>query len=141
MSALANPRHERFAQELAKGATADDAYVEAGFKANRGNAATLKAKQNISNRVSELLDRAATRAVVTVANVTERLLAIATLHEKSTDAARGSVARAALMDACKLNGLVIDRSKSEVEQTTHLISDRPLSAEEWAEQHAQEQVQ
>ena len=33
MPTLRNPRHERFAQELATGKTADAAYVLAGYRA------------------------------------------------------------------------------------------------------------
>ncbi len=55
MPALENTRHELFAHELAKGATVDEAYQNAGFKPNRGNAATLKAKQSVSNRANELI--------------------------------------------------------------------------------------
>ena len=57
MPILKNARHERFAQELAKGKSADAAYGEAGFKPNRGNATTLKHKQSIKNRVAELLEQ------------------------------------------------------------------------------------
>jgi phage terminase small subunit len=32
MSALDNPKHERFAQELAKGKSQVEAYAEAGYK-------------------------------------------------------------------------------------------------------------
>jgi phage terminase small subunit len=76
LPALSNPKHERFAQELAKGKTADEAYQEAGYKANRGNAATLKAKQNIQDRVTEILNRAATRVEITQARVLEELAKI-----------------------------------------------------------------
>lgn len=55
MPVLPNPKHELFAQELAKGVTATDAYVTAGFKPNRHNAAGLAQKQHISERVQELL--------------------------------------------------------------------------------------
>jgi hypothetical protein len=48
-------RHERFAQELANGVNASTAYVRAGFKENRGNAATLKRRQSIADRVAEIL--------------------------------------------------------------------------------------
>ena len=68
MPALTNAKHERFAQELAKGKTADDAYVEAGYKPSRANASTLRTKQNISARVAELLERAAAR-LATKSNV------------------------------------------------------------------------
>ena len=39
MPALKNPRHEAFAQAVARGMSASAAYVEAGYKANRHNAA------------------------------------------------------------------------------------------------------
>lgn len=55
MPILNNPRHERFAQALAAGRPASDAYVEAGYKPNRGNATTLKQDQSILNRVDEIL--------------------------------------------------------------------------------------
>jgi hypothetical protein len=55
MPALANSRHEAFAQALARGLSISTAYVEAGYKPNRGNAHTLL-KQNkcISKRVDEI---------------------------------------------------------------------------------------
>jgi hypothetical protein len=54
MPLMSNPRHEAFAQALAQGMSASAAYVEAGYKANAGNACTLKSQQNISKRVVEL---------------------------------------------------------------------------------------
>jgi hypothetical protein len=51
---LENPRHEAFAQALARGSSAAAAYVDAGYKENRHNAATLARKQHILTRVSEL---------------------------------------------------------------------------------------
>ena len=65
MPVLKNARWERFAQELAKGKTADEAYQAAGYRPNRGNAATLKAKQNIQDRTQEILERAASRVEMT----------------------------------------------------------------------------
>src|ERR1700745_350665 len=54
MPALKNPRHEAFAQALARSMSASAAYVEAGYKANRHNAAALARKQHIGTRVAEL---------------------------------------------------------------------------------------
>ena len=54
MTMLANPKHEVFAQGLARGSSATTAYVEAGYKENRHNAATLARKQHILARVGEL---------------------------------------------------------------------------------------
>jgi len=55
MPILPNPKHEAFAQALARGLSISAAYVQAGYKPNRGNAHTL-AKQNksISKRVEEI---------------------------------------------------------------------------------------
>jgi hypothetical protein len=55
MPAIKNPRHEAFAQALARGLSIAAAYTEAGYKPNRGNAHTLL-KQNkcISKRVEEI---------------------------------------------------------------------------------------
>ena len=57
MSALKNTRHERFAQEVAKGKSAAEAYVEAGFRENRHNASALARQQHIITRVDEILTR------------------------------------------------------------------------------------
>jgi hypothetical protein len=54
MPVLASPRHEAFAHALARGSSATAAYVEAGYKQNRHNAAALARKQHISTRVDEL---------------------------------------------------------------------------------------
>ena len=51
MSVLRNPRHERFAQELAKGETADRAYQQAGYRPDRAHAARLAANGSIRGRL------------------------------------------------------------------------------------------
>jgi len=108
MPVLKNARHERFAQELAKGKTADEAYALAGFKANRGNAATLKANQSISKRVAEIQGRAAEKAAVTIQSLTDELeeargIAIA---EKQS-----SAAVAATLGKAKLHGLLVEKKQ------------------------------
>ncbi|MFK4728028.1 hypothetical protein ABIE89_009128 [Bradyrhizobium niftali] len=57
MPILRNPKHERVAQELVKGRSAAQAYVEAGYKANRHNASALARTQPIQTRVSELFEK------------------------------------------------------------------------------------
>lgn len=108
---LTNAKHERMAQGLAKGLTADEAYAEAGYKPDRGNASRLTANDSIKARVAEILERAAIRTEITVAGITDRLLAIAKKGEESSEAPMLSVARASLMDAAKLNGLVTDKTE------------------------------
>lgn len=55
MPVLQNPKHEIFAQELAKGKSASEAHTVAGYSPNRWNAATLSREEHIQSRVSELL--------------------------------------------------------------------------------------
>lgn len=120
MPSLENPKHERFAQELAKGKTQNEAYAEAGYKPDDGNATRLTGNDRVVARVAEIQERAAIRSEITVADITARLLAIAVKGETSEDAPLLSVARASLMDAAKLNGLVIDKSeiKATISQLT-----------------------
>jgi len=73
---LPDPRHERFAQERAKGETATDAYVKAGFCADRHNAAKLGRNPAVKARVEELTAAAAEKAVITQAMVLEELAKI-----------------------------------------------------------------
>jgi hypothetical protein len=55
MPALANSRHEAFAQALARRLSISAAHVQAGYKPNRGNAHTLlKQNKSISKRVEEI---------------------------------------------------------------------------------------
>jgi len=76
MPVLANARHERFAQAIAGGMTADDAYVDAGYKEHRGNASTLRANKNIQKRVAEILAAGAERAEITEERVLRELAKI-----------------------------------------------------------------
>ncbi len=69
MPILANAKHELFAQAIAKGETADAAYKLAGYAANRGNAATLKANQSVLDRVAELQGAIADKLVIDEAYV------------------------------------------------------------------------
>jgi phage terminase small subunit len=74
---LANLRHERFAQALAQGKAANEAYALAGYRANDGNASRLKGNERISARVQEIVGRAAERAEVSLERVLRELKAIA----------------------------------------------------------------
>ncbi len=77
MGILINLRHERFAQALAQGKAANEAYALAGYKANDGNASRMKGNERISARVQEIVGRAAERAEVSLERVLRELKAIA----------------------------------------------------------------
>lgn len=124
MPVLGNQRHERFAQELASGKTADEAYVLAGFKANRGNASVLKSKQSISSRVEEINSKAAADVGLSKQWVIERLVenanrAMQAVEIRDKDGGtgeykyEGSVANKAL----ELLGKEIGMFKDKVEHT------------------------
>lgn len=100
MPVLKNARHETFAQELAKGKTADEAYQLAGFKPNRGNAARLNANESIRARVEELASRGAEKAEWTAA---DRLGALKSIFDK-TATADPRVAISAIAEANKMQG-------------------------------------
>lgn len=115
MPALENARHERFAQELAKGKTQEQAYIDAGYSpdAARVNASRLMTNDNISERVDELKQEIAKVAVLDVAAVVTRLVRYADKGEQLAEAAGLSVARASMMDAAKLLGFVVDKSENK----------------------------
>lgn len=56
MPALENPKHERFAQALAAGKSAVDAYECSGYRRNRGHASTLRKNPELLKRVDEILE-------------------------------------------------------------------------------------
>jgi hypothetical protein len=122
--ALANSRHEAFAQALARGLSISAAYVEAGYKPNRGNAHTLL-KQNkcISKRVEEIqaeqlaIHQQATAEVAANAKVTlESLIAEAEAARVKAMSEKGGSAAAvsALTAKAKLAGMW----REKVEQHT-----------------------
>lgn len=75
---LANSRHEIFAQELAKGSYATDAYETAGFKRHDGNSSTLANRPDIEARVEEIrvkvAEKVANKVAINKAYVLTRLV-------------------------------------------------------------------
>jgi phage terminase small subunit len=133
MVPLQNPRHERFAQELATGQSADAAYVLAGYKENRSNAARLGADQNIQARVAEIQSLGAELAAITV----ETLIAEAEAARSKAMSEKGGAAAAiaAITAKAKLAGLwrekVAQTDPSGEKPPHYIISDRPMTEEEW----------
>lgn len=72
---LKNARQERFAQELAKGASQVEAYRLAGYKPNDGHAARLAGKGRIADRIRELQAKIAEKTIVDAAWLLDRLAA------------------------------------------------------------------
>ena len=117
MPVLKNTRHEYFAQSMAKGKSQLQAYLDAGYANNSGaesNAARLNRNEQVLARITELKERAAVKAEISLVSATNDLLRIAKKSEQLEDSSGYQAARAAIMDACKLNGLVVDKSQSNI---------------------------
>lgn len=117
MPILKNQKHERFAQELAKGKTATEAYVLAGYKESRPNAATLRTNQNVLDRIAELQGKAAARAMTTIEDIARQL-------DEDREFARqcnsASASVAATMGKAKVLGLIVEKSEHAGEVTVNL---------------------
>lgn len=158
MPVLSNPKHERFAQELAKGKSGFEAHSLAGYKASRSGASQLKQDINISNRVNELLAeretvhsqataKAIEKTALTKEWVIERLVenvdrSMQAEQAKDADGEpigdyvyNGSVANKALELLGKELGMFIDRAEVDV-NARYAISDSVTTPEQWEEEHA-----
>lgn len=73
MPTLSNAKHERFAQGIASGKKADQAYVDAGYAPDRGHASRLASQGSIRQRVSEILSPGAERITESVVEGAEKV--------------------------------------------------------------------
>lgn len=122
MPVLENVRHERFAQELAKGKTQEQAYIDAGYSPNGARAASSKLLTiaNISERVIELQSVVADKSTWDAARIINNLARYAEKGEAIAEPAGLSVARASMMDIGKLLGLIVDKGESKQEHNVQV---------------------
>lgn len=115
MTPLSNARHERFAQELAKGASQLSAYVAAGYRPDDGAAARLSGNVRVRARLTELLERAAEKAVITAADIARQL-------DEDRAFAKSCAVPAAMVSAtmgkAKVLGLIVD--KAQIDTAMHI---------------------
>lgn len=135
MTMLFNPRHERFAQGLAQGKTADEAYKLAGYAENRGNAIRLKANESVVARVAELQARVVDGVVLTREWVIESLINIASQSmQPDSPVYNAAVANRALELLGKELGMFVDRSENyNINYDIH--PEPPSTKEDWLEKH------
>jgi hypothetical protein len=104
MPVLPNPRHEAFAQALAKGKSATEAYTQAGYKVSAKTAAEagsrLSRNVKVEARVTELQTKAAEKAEWTAADRLKSLKGI--LDATVTSDPRTAIA--AIAEANKMDG-------------------------------------
>jgi phage terminase small subunit len=144
MPILPNARHEAFAHGLARGLSATEAYVNAGYKDSRSSASRLSTNANIVARVAELQQMAAQGVVIdrqwVIARLTENVERAMQIQQvmqggKPTGEYRydGAVANKALELLGKEIGMFVERSENV--NTNYNISDEPLTADEWEAEH------
>jgi hypothetical protein len=106
MPILTNPRHEKFAQQLAAGNSASKAYAQEGYRQCRQNAARLITNDSVLARVSEMQAVAAKKSEVTVESLLDEL-------EHARERADGfdqlSAAVKAISEKIKLSGLLVQK--------------------------------
>jgi hypothetical protein len=113
MPVLDNLQHETFSQEIAKGTGVGEAYAIAGYDCTNKAAAAASASRllktaKIQARVSELLNGAATRAVISIQKVLEKLDRAYDLAERME---QPSAMVAASMGLAKVAGLIVDKKE------------------------------
>jgi len=114
-SAALTPKQEAFCLAYIETGNASEAYRKAYDAANmKPESINRKAKEQLDNgkiaaRLSALRDKVEAKAFLTIERLTNDLLRIAKKGEDLAEAPGLSVARASLMDAAKLNGLVTDK--------------------------------
>lgn len=108
---LKNGRHERMAQELAKGTEQFAAYRLAGFKGTKPAASKVANRDDVRARVDEILGRAAKRVEITIADIAIQL-------DEDREFARKMEAPAAMVSAtmgkAKVLGLIVEKTKTEI---------------------------
>jgi hypothetical protein len=119
---LRNARHEKFAQELAQGRSASEAYVNAGFRASRQNAGRLRTKDDVSARVREIQGVGAASAEVSIASLLDELEAA---RVKATSLGQLSAAVRASVEKGRIAGLVVERQAIEVAHSDNRHDDPP----------------
>src|SRR5262245_23785214 len=108
MPILSNSRHERFAQGLATGKSATEAYKDAGYKGDRTAASRLATNVNVQARVREIQTLAAERTKVTITSLIEEAEEVRSLAVAERQL---SAANTAIVTKAKLSGLWVDRSE------------------------------
>lgn len=100
MPVLRNHKHEAFAQGLAKGMSASEAYVAAGYSESRSAASRLSTNVNVKRRVADIQAKVSDKAEWTAA---DRLKSLKTIHDGHLDK-DPRVSIAAIAEANKMQG-------------------------------------
>jgi hypothetical protein len=127
MTALSNAKREAFCQHRAVGSkTLDEAYVLAGYKPNRKNAARLAMTKEVKARLKELQAHAAE-----VVDVTVEMMAVQFDEDRrlAIKMKQMGAAHSASVSKAKLFGLFVDRSVVNVSHSYSTMSEEEIRFE------------
>ena len=107
------PKQEAFAREYAIDKNATQAAIRAGYSAKTAHSAGPRLLENVEVRaaIERTFASSAQRVELTVASVSAKLLALSEKAEGMEGPTAINVARQCVMDAAKLNGLVVESSE------------------------------
>jgi len=108
-----SPKQEAFAREYTVDRNATQAAIRAGYSEHtaKQQGARLLTNVDVRAHINRVEAAVAEKVELNVAGITTRLLALADKAERLANAPGMNVARQSLMDAAKLNGLVVDTSE------------------------------
>jgi hypothetical protein len=137
MVKLRNTRHERFVQEfVTNGLYRKEAYLAVYPKCSvlsaTSSAYQLLRKPEIRRRVAEIQTLTAERAGVSLYGLIREADDI---QRRALAAQHHAAAVAALTVKAKLAGYWVERVQSEAVNVNYVVSDEPLSEEEWIGKH------
>jgi hypothetical protein len=109
-----NDKQRDFAREYCLDKNATQAAIRAGYSAKtaKEQASRLLTNINVRAEIERTLAASAARVELTVASVSNRLLTLSEKAEQMDGPSALNVARQCLMDAAKLNGLVVETTET-----------------------------
>ena len=123
MPVLHNPRYEAFAQARAKGALLIDAYESAGCVRHRGQPSRLASKDNVAERIAELLTMQTDIEDASPLGLLASLRRIIRAGEGSENPTLVNAARLAIVDASRLRAELARQHAAEQRQLDKEFND------------------
>lgn len=129
MPVLANPRHERFAVEVAKGFSSTEAYKAAGYEAEGSSAwaaaSRLLRDVRVKARIAELQERVATKAEITLETLIDHANEA---RSQAMEAGQFAAAVSAIKEMGVLTGLRVEKSERTNKSDARTLTERELDA-------------
>jgi phage terminase small subunit len=144
LGVLENPKHEAFSQGLAKGLSASEAYVAAGYKESRSAASRLSTNVNVEARIAELVNKGAEKAGTSIAHVLSELTRLGFSDIRKAFTESGSILPPAEWDddfAAAVAGIeVVSRNTNEKDDEGRMVIEHVHKIKFWDKNSALEKL-